>query len=173
MAPIELASFDIALVNFELVQSRASKTKTATIRATYGPDLRPLSFVTPACVVHWPKLHGDGDYGTRFGPSELTKAKYSACATDEDLPSGPNGPMRLWFAAVKAIDSKLAQFAHAQQTALFKQRSLSLEAVRPSSATLSRPRSTTAGRTGSRRWPRASSTLAALNASCASSTPHP
>jgi hypothetical protein len=127
MAPIDLASFDIALVNFELVQSRASTT--TTIRAMYGPERRPLSFVTPACVVHWPKLHGDGDYGTRFGPSELSKAKYSACATDEDLPSGPNEQMSLWFAVVKAIDCKLAQFAHAQQTELFKARGLSLEAV--------------------------------------------
>jgi hypothetical protein len=93
MAPIDLASFDVALVNFELVQSRASKT--TTLRATYGPDRRPLSFVTPACVVHWPKQHGDGDYGTRFGPSELSKARYSACTTDEDLPSGPNEQMRL------------------------------------------------------------------------------
>jgi hypothetical protein len=85
--------------------------------------------VSPACVVHWPKLHGDGDYGTRFGPSELSKAKYSACTTDEDLPSGPNEQMRLWFAVVKAIDCKLAQFAHAQQTELFKPRGLSFEAV--------------------------------------------
>jgi hypothetical protein len=35
--------------------------------------------------------------------------------------------MRLWFAAVKAIDFKLAQFA--QQTELFKPHGLSLEMV--------------------------------------------
>jgi hypothetical protein len=58
-----------------------------------------------------------------------TIAAVCACATDEDLPSGPNEPMRLWFAVVKAIDRKLAQFAHAQQTEGFKPRGLSFEAV--------------------------------------------
>jgi hypothetical protein len=65
--------------------------------------------VSPACAVHWPKLHGDGNNGTRLGPPEPAKAKYSASATDEHVPSGPSEQILLWFAAVKAIDCKLAQ----------------------------------------------------------------
>ncbi len=129
MAPIDLASFDIALVHFKLDSSRAS-SKKKTIRALYGPDRLQLSFVVPPCVVHWPRLHGDGDYGTRFGPTELAKAKYTACATDEPLPSGPNEPMRLWFSIVGAIERKLSEFVHAHRAELLSSRDISLEQVK-------------------------------------------
>ena len=83
MSFIELSAFDSDLVNCEIVRSAKPNDK-AKVKLSYGPAKRAIAFITPPFVCNWPQLSGYGNYGSKFLPTELVKARY----TDQP-PAGP------------------------------------------------------------------------------------
>lgn len=132
MSAITLASFDPELVNCDMVTTKVTKPgdKARTmVKLTYGPSRRALAFVTPPCVVDWPKLSGDGNFGSTYGPADVDKAQYTVGLTDKALPDGAH-MMQLYFSALQAIDEILVTFVHAHQKDLLNSRGLSREEVK-------------------------------------------
>jgi hypothetical protein len=130
--PIDLGTFNPTLLNCDIVSTKPSKPgdKARTVvKLSYGPSRRAIAFVTPPCVVDWPKLHGDGNFGTQFGPTEVDKAQYTMGVTDKLLPTGEH-EMAPYFDALRAIDDALVACVHANQKELLSSRGLSKEEVR-------------------------------------------
>ena len=135
MAAIDLRAFDAALVNCEIVSTRPVKPseQARTVdKLSYGPSRRALAFVSPPCVVDWPELTGDGNFGTMYGPTDVDKAAYTAGVTDKELPieGAPLAQMDAYFGALRAIDDQRVETVHARQKELLNTRGLSKEEVR-------------------------------------------
>ena len=133
MSYIELHEFDASLVKCELVttgpKSVGEKGKSQ-IKLGYGPTRKAIAFVTPPCVLDWPRLTGEGNLGTKFGPTEPDKAQFTVGLTDRPVPEVPAEAMCMLFTAINQIDHILATFVHQNQKELLGCRDLSLEAIK-------------------------------------------
>lgn len=124
-----LSEFDSAEVRTNLTTDRKG---APAIQLGYGSDLRSVALVTPAAMTHWPRVSGEGNYGTTWGPTDPTKAKYSIDLSDSafqnDDISNPH------FAGLSdlltAIDDKVLAFVHANQLKLLGRKNLSMDEVK-------------------------------------------
>ena len=131
MSYIELDAFDPSQIRCEVVHSKNSKPgekPKLNVRLTYGPARRAIAFVTPPCVVDWPKLDGDGNFGSKYGPDSAEKASYTVGLSDK--PVDGEQTMAKYFDALRAIDSILVEFAYFNQKELLGTRDMSRDEVR-------------------------------------------
>lgn len=86
----------------------------------------PLAFVMPACVTHWPRCTGNGNIGTKFGPFDPLKAKFTLDLTDDKVCGEPNAGFAQLKEFVDSIDDKLLELVfHNQEKCLSGRRNLS------------------------------------------------
>jgi hypothetical protein len=131
MSYIDLDAFDTSLLRCEIVNSKNSKPgekPKLNVRLTYGPARRAVAFVTPATVVDWPKIEGEGNFGSKYGPDTLDKAAFTMGLTDK--PIDGTQTMAKYFDVLRAIDSLLVEFVHANQKELLGARDMSRDEVR-------------------------------------------
>ncbi len=88
-------------------------------------DYRDIAFVSPACVTHWPRCTGDGNFGTMWGPSDISKAKFSLDLTDAPINGDTNTGFTLMANTVDAIDDKLLDFVYNNQLKILGRKNLS------------------------------------------------
>lgn len=132
MSFIDLNAFDIAQLHCEVIYSivkSPSEKPKPRIKMTYGPARRSLAFISAPTVVDWPYLHGDGNFGTKFGPPDVDKAQFIVGLTDKPLPQGANESQRL-FQVLEQIDTALIAFVHANQKEFLNSRDLSIAEVK-------------------------------------------
>eukprot|EP00966_Prymnesium_polylepis_P180807 4187660-Prymnesium_polylepis.2 len=67
-------------MRFALGVDRAGK---ATVVLTRGPNCAEVAMVTPPAVTMWPRVTGDGNFGTMWGPTDITKATFTQDLTDQ------------------------------------------------------------------------------------------
>ena len=75
-----------------------------------GPNASEVAFVSPACVTHWPRCTGDGNFGTMWGPTDISKAKFSLDLTDAVINDQPNDGFECMSKTLEAVDEKLLDF---------------------------------------------------------------
>ena len=88
-------------------------------------DYRDIAFVAPACVTHWPRCTGDGNFGTMWGPTDISKAKFSLDLTDATINGDGNTGFTLMADKVDAIDNKLLDFVYNNQLKILGRKNLS------------------------------------------------
>lgn len=120
-----LASFDPVHVEFTLGTDRQGKT---TIHPSY--DGGAIAFVTPPAVTMWPRVDGDGNFGTMFGPTDPQKAKFTLDITDGKINGADNEGFGRFAAKLNALDDKLLDFVHAYQEKILKRRNLSKDELK-------------------------------------------
>jgi hypothetical protein len=130
MSFIDLNTFEPALLKCELVHSTKQPQEKPKVKITYGPARRAIAFITPAFICDWPRLTGNGNYGTKFGPTELDKAQYTVGVTNRALDDETNQHLDMYFNALRAIDMKLVEFVHANQKELLHTRDLTRDEVK-------------------------------------------
>ena len=131
MSYIDLDAFDPSQIRCEIVHSKNAKPgekPKLNVRLSYGPARRSIAFVSPPCVVDWPKLDGDGNFGSKFGPDALDKASYTVGLSDKPVDGVPT--MAKYFDALRAIDSVLVEFVYYNQKELLGARDMSRDEVR-------------------------------------------
>lgn len=101
-----------------------------TIRMFVGTNAADVAFMTPACVTHWPRCTGNGNFGTMWGPTELVKARFTLDLTDFPINGTTNNEFEAFAALMEAIDDKLLDFVHNEQIRILGRRSLSKEEVK-------------------------------------------
>lgn len=95
-----------------------------------SPGCGDVSLVTPACVTNWPRVTGDGNFGTMWGPTDISKAKFSLDLTDGAINGEPNPHYEGFKAMMEAIDDKLLDFIHNNQLRVLGRKNLSREEVK-------------------------------------------
>ena len=124
---IQWEQCDPAQITFTLGVDRSNK---AVISMLYGPTLHEVAFVTPACVTNWPRVTGDGNFGTMWGPTDVLKAKFSLDLTDGCINTEENRTFAAFSAFLEKIDDKLLDFVQSNQLRLLGRKNLSYEEVK-------------------------------------------
>ena len=115
---------DIKLSLSERVVSTQGKP---VIAMHIGPHAADVAFVTPACVTQWPRCTGDGNFGTMWGPTDISKAKFSLDLTDNPINGEvPHGFQSL-ATVLESIDDKLLEFVFQNQLRVLGRKQLSKE----------------------------------------------
>ena len=112
---------------FSLGQDRSGKP---TISMLKTPSMTEVCMVTPACVTNWPRVTGDGNFGTMYGPAEPTKAKFSLDLTDAQINGVDNAQYKAFSEMLTGIDEKLLDFVHGEQLKILGRKNLSREEVK-------------------------------------------
>lgn len=120
----QLNQIDPEEIKFSLSNDRNGKT---AITLHIGPNSADVSFVTPAFVTQWPRCTGDGNFGTMWGPTDISKAKFSLDLTDAYINEKPNTYFDTFSEKMEAIDNKLLDFVFQNQLKILGRKNLSKE----------------------------------------------
>ena len=119
------SALDVQEVTFSLGADRQGK---ATVRAHY--KTAELAMLSPAAVTNWPRVTGDGNFGTMWGPTDMTKAKFTLDLTDAPINDEANPQWATFAAVLESIDEKLLDFVHANQLKLLARKNLTRDEVK-------------------------------------------
>lgn len=124
-----LSDFDPNEVRTNLTTDRKG---APAIQLGYGVELRSVALVTPASMTHWPRVSGEGNYGTTWGPTDPTKAKYSIDLSDTAFQNddATNPHFAGLAETLTAIDDKVLAFVHANQLKILGRKNLGMEEVK-------------------------------------------
>jgi len=115
-------------VTFQLGADRSGK---ATIGMFYGEMMQDVGLVTPPCITNWPRVTGDGNYGTMWGPTDPQKSKFTLDLTDAPLDGQQNNAFFGDLAKlVECIDDRLLDFVQNNQLKILGRKNLSREEVK-------------------------------------------
>jgi len=118
---------DVNEIRFSLGQDRNAKP---TIGMVVGANCAEVALVTPACVTNWPRVTGDGNFGTMWGPADISKAKFSLDLTDGAINETENPKYTQFADMMDAVDEKLLDFVHNNQLKILGRKNLSREEVK-------------------------------------------
>ena len=120
-------TFNADKIRFALGQERNGK---ATVNMYLEDNAKEVALVTPACVTHWPRVTGDGNFGTMWGPAEVSKAKFTLDLSDAPVCDAPNANFEAFAAILTAIDERLLNFVYDNQLKVLGRRNLSKDEIR-------------------------------------------
>ena len=114
-------------INFTLGADRNGK---AQINMYIGAEAAEVALVSPACVTNWPRVSGDGNFGTMWGPSDINKAKFTLDLTDAAINDTVNQPFEIFSQLMTAIDDRLLDFVQNNQLKILGRKNLSREEIK-------------------------------------------
>lgn len=112
---------------FALGTDRNGKT---TVNMVYEPAASEVAMVSCPAVTMWPRVNGDGNFGTMWGPTDPTKAKYTLDLNDSHINDEPNADFAAFRAVMEAIDDKLLEFVTTNQLKILGRKNLSKEEIK-------------------------------------------
>lgn len=121
------ADLDVAQIQFSLGADRHGKT---TVSMVYGPAGGEVAMVSAPSVTLWPRVSGDGNFGTMWGPADVTKAKFTLDLNDAQINEQDNLEFGLFAAKMEAIDDALLDFVTANQLKILGRKNLGREEVK-------------------------------------------
>ena len=116
------ANIDVNEINFALGNDRNGKPQ---IQMFIGSNASELAILSPACVTNWPRVTGDGNFGTMWGPQEVSKAKYTIDLTDGYINNSANEFFAQFEKLMSAIDDRLLDFVQSNQLKVLGRKNLS------------------------------------------------
>ncbi len=120
------AEFNPDEVSFAL--GKDDRQGKPTIHMHYG--VAEVAFVTPACVTNWPRVTGDGNFGTMWGPQSVDKAKFTLDLCDAAINGKPNELFDKFSTILEKIDDKLLDFIQQNQLRILGRKNLSRDELR-------------------------------------------
>jgi hypothetical protein len=111
-------------ISFVLGTDRHGKP---SIQMHAGPNAADVALVSPACVTNWPRVTGDGNFGTMWGPTDIAKAKFTLDLCDTQINESPNEGFAAFSALMEAVDNRLLDFVQTNQLKILGRKNLSRE----------------------------------------------
>lgn len=111
-------------INFALGTDRQGK---ATIQMYFSDQAAEVALISPACVTNWPRVTGDGNFGTMWGPTDIQKAKFTLDLTDAMINETENSYFTKLADKLTDIDERLLDFVQANQLKILGRKNLSRE----------------------------------------------
>ena len=99
-------------IAFSLGSDRNGKT---TVSMVYQPAGGDVAMISAPAVTLWPRVSGDGNFGTMWGPSDVTKAKFTLDLNDAYINDAENAEFTKFMAKMAQIDEKLLDFVTEHQ----------------------------------------------------------
>ena len=124
---VKHSEVDPARLRFTIGLDRGGKT---TIAMVYEPAGAELAMVSAPAVTHWPRVSGDGNFGTMWGPSDVSKAKFTLDLNDAPINEQPNAEFAAFMAKMEAIDDQLLNFVTENQLKILGRKNLSRDEVK-------------------------------------------
>lgn len=118
---------DVASVTFVLGTDRNGK---ATVSMLYQPAGGEVALVSAPAITMWPRVNGDGNFGTMWGPTDPMKAKFTLDLNDAHINERPNEDFELFRATMEAIDDALLTFVTDNQMKILNRKNLSRDEVK-------------------------------------------
>jgi hypothetical protein len=90
-----------------------------------------VSIVTPTCVTLWPRCVGNGNFGTTWGPTDITKSKFQLDLTDNAIGEEEvNTDFELLAERLELVDDAVLKFVFANQQRVLGRKNLSMEELK-------------------------------------------
>lgn len=124
---ISYQTFQPLEVQFTLGTDRQAKP---TVGMHYNAEAADVGIVSPACVTNWPRVTGDGNFGTMWGPAEITKAKFTLDLTDSHINGVVNDKWDAFAEMMNSIDDRLLDFVQSNQLKILGRKNLSRDEVK-------------------------------------------
>lgn len=119
--------FVLPNINFTLGADRKGQT---TIVMTYSPAGGEVAVTSCPAITMWPRCTGDGNFGTMWGPTDVTKAKFTLDLSDAPINEQPNLKFEEFKAFLTAVDDRLLDFVAENQQKVLNRKNLSKEEVK-------------------------------------------
>lgn len=114
-------------INFALGTDRHGKPQ---INMYIGAEAAEVALVSPASVTNWPRVTGDGNFGTMWGPTDIQKAKFTVDLTDVAINGGSNEAFEQFSQLIAQVDDRLLDFVQANQLKILGRKNLSREEIK-------------------------------------------
>lgn len=124
---VKFDTFDVTQVSFQAGIDRNSKP---TIAMTYGPGRSEIAMISAAAMTLWPRCSGDGNFGTMWGPADVSKAKFTLDLTDTQINGMANDQFTVFSTVIEALDDALLDFVTEHQLKILGRKNLSRDEVK-------------------------------------------
>ena len=124
---VPFAELSIDRVKFAPGTDRSGRT---TISMTYSPAGGEVAMVSAPAKTMWPRCTGDGNFGTMWGPQDISKAKFTLDLTDGYINEAPNAEFDDFKNTLEKIDDKLLDFVTDNQLKILGRKNLSRAEVK-------------------------------------------
>lgn len=114
-------------ITFTIGQDRSGK---ATIHMHLQPSSQEVAMVSAPCITMWPRVSGDGNFGTMWGPADVSKAKFTLDLNDAPINGQPNTEFHKFQWVLDCIDNKLLDFVTNNQLRILGRKNLTQDEVR-------------------------------------------
>ena len=121
------STFQPELITFTLGSDRSGKT---TINMTYGPSSGGVEMISSAALTMWPRCTGDGNFGTMWGPQDVSKAKFTLDLCDTPINDAPNDEFNASRAKLDVIDDTLLDFVTENQLKVLGRKNLTRDEIK-------------------------------------------
>jgi hypothetical protein len=111
-------------ISFAIGTDRLGKP---SIQMCVGAQAAEVALVSPACITNWPRVTGDGNFGTMWGPVDVAKAKFTCDLTDTPINDATNDGFTAFGLLMDEIDNRLLDFVQANQLKILGRKNLSRE----------------------------------------------
>jgi hypothetical protein len=102
-----------------------------TVNMTHGPaGLQEVALVTAPAVTLWPRVSGDGNFGTMWGPTDISKAKFTLDLNDARINDMDNEEFQYFKTVLEAIDDLLLDYVTENQLKILGRKNLSRDEVK-------------------------------------------
>ena len=117
---------EVGSLQFSMGADRNGKATVSMINA----DGSEVAMVSAPAITMWPRCTGDGNFGTMWGPQDVTKAKFTLDLTDSPINETPNEDFNTFRTLMDSIDERLLDFATENQLRLLGRKNLSRDEVK-------------------------------------------
>lgn len=108
----------------------ADRNGKANVSMVYQPAGGDVAMVSAPAITLWPRVSGDGNFGTMWGPADVTKAKFTLDLNDTRINDLPNDEFAAFMVKMEEIDDKLLDFVTEHQLKILGRKNLSRDEVK-------------------------------------------
>jgi hypothetical protein len=93
-------------------------------------NISDVAVVTPPCITLWPRCTGTGNFGTTWGPVEVTKSKFTLDLTDCAIGAETNLAFDKFANRLEVVDDTVLKFVFANQQRILGRKNLSMDELK-------------------------------------------
>ena len=123
---ISYKDFDAKQLEFTL----SDRNGKPLIHATCGPARNEIALITAPAITLWPRVDGDGNFGTMWGPTDVQKAKFTLDLNDSPINEKKNEDFAAFASKIELVDDALLDFVHEHQLKILGRKNLSRDEVK-------------------------------------------